>query len=677
MGPKPTQRGDAAIRVAVLLPETAAGGVERVMTGLAGGLAGAGFAVDLVVATGSGAVSGVPDGVRVVALGAGRTAAAARPLARYLRAERVAALVTAKDYATLVALAARRLACSRGRARVPVVATVHAPPSEAWVDTARRSGRALRPLLRRFLGRADRIVAVSDGVAADVRALLGTAPGIEVIASPVIDAELFEAASRPPPDPWLATPRATPRSVPVLVACGRLSREKDPATTVAAFAIARQARPLRLLVLGDGPERAALVAQVARLGLTDDVRFAGHVEPVAPYLARADLCVLSSRTEGMPTVAVEALALGTPVVATETAAGARELIGRGRGGRLAPVGDAERLATAILDELDAPCPPLEPGTLERFTVAAATARYVAVLAELGVVPSPAAPSTGPRPTTALCILARDRPAELTDALASATGFDETIVVDMASQPPLEPRTGVTWHREPENIGVTRGRNLLVQLASSDVVVFLDDDAVFLTGDGALVADAFARDPALGALAFLVRRADGHVESSEWPFRGAPHETDRARPAAYFLGGACALRRDAFLAAGGYDESFFYSTEEIDLAFTLARLGYSIAFAPGVIVEHRPSAAGRIADPAVPALRLRNRIALARRHLPAPIALVHVAAWGLRSAREARGVDGLPAWRAAWREGWRLRVERRPLPYGTLARLHHAGGRVFW
>ena len=677
MGPKPTQSGDAAIRVAVLLPETAAGGVERVMTGLAGGLAEAGFAVDVVVATGTGAISGVPDGVRVVALGAGRTAEATPPLARYLRDERVAALVTAKDYATLVALAARRLAARGGRARIPVIATVHAPPSEAWAATARRSGRALRPLLRRYLGRADRIVAVSDGVADDVRGLIGSARRVEVISSPVIDAGLFDAATRPPPDPWLTTPRSTPRTTPVLVACGRLSAEKDPATTIAAFAIARRDRPLRLLVLGDGPERAALEAEVERLGLTADVRFAGHVEPVAPYLARADVCVLSSRTEGMPTVAVEALALGTSVVATATAAGARELIGSGRGGRLAPVGDADGLAAAIVDELDAPCPTLEPGTLERFTVPAATARYVALLAELGVVASPTAPSNRPHPTTALCILTRNRPTELTDALASAKGFDETIVVDMASEPALEPRTGVTWHREPENLGVTRGRNLLVQLASADIVVFLDDDAVLVAGDGALVAEAFARDPQLGALAFFVRRADGHIESSEWPFRGAPHETDRARPAAYFLGGACALRRDAFLAADGYDESFFYSTEEIDLAFTLTQLGFSIGYAPDVIVEHRPSAAGRIADPALPALRLRNRIVLARRHLPIPIALVHVGAWGVRTAREARAVGGMGEWRAAWRDGQRVALVRRPLPYGTLARLHHAGGRVFW
>jgi glycosyltransferase involved in cell wall biosynthesis/GT2 family glycosyltransferase len=672
MTPKPTVRGAAPNRVAVLLPETAVGGVERVMTALAGGLADAGYVVDLVVATGSGDLSGVPETVRVVPLGARRTARATRPLVRYLRREPVAAIVTAKDYATLSALAARRLARPTGRGRIPVIATVHAPPSEAWA-AKRGSARVLRPLLRAFLGRADRIVAVSDGVADDVRALIGDhGRAVDVVSSPVIDPALFADAATPPADDsWLRADR----TIPVLAWCGRLSAEKDPATTIAAFAIARRERPLRLLVLGDGPERAAAHAQVSRLGIGDDVRLLGHVEPVAPYLARADLCVLSSRTEGMPTVAIEALALGTAVVATATAAGARELIGNGRGGRLAPIGNADALAEAILAELATPSPSLDAATLERFTVGAATATYVAILQSLGVRPSAAAGHA--QPTVALCILCRDRPAALSDALASAAGFDEIVVVDMASEPPLTPVGGVTWQREPVNLGVTRGRNLLARTASADVVVFLDDDAAFVNGDASTIADAFARRADLGVLAFLVRRADGHVESAEWPFRGKPHDIERPRPAAYFLGGACAVRRDAFLAAGGYDESFFYSTEEVDLAFTLARHGFAIEYSPDVVVEHRPAAAGRVANPAVPGLRLRNRIVFARRHLPRPIATVHIAAWAARTAREARAANGWAEWKTAWRDGRHAPVVRRPLSYRVLTRLHRDGGRVFW
>jgi glycosyltransferase involved in cell wall biosynthesis/GT2 family glycosyltransferase len=658
-----TLREEASTRVAVLLPETAAGGVERVMTTLAGGLADAGYEVDVVVATGSGELSTRPEHVRVVPLGASRTLAAWRPLVRYLRDARPAALITAKDYATLVALAAR----ARVRPRIPVIATVHAPPSEAWATTSRRSGRLLRPLLRRFLGRADRIVAVSDAVADDVRALVGPrARAVDVIASPVLDADLFDAASRPAPDPWLVTPR----DIPVVVSCGRLSFEKDPRTTIEAFALARRTRPLRLLVVGDGPERTALESRVTELGIGDDVRFLGHVEPAAPFLARADVCVLSSRTEGMPTVAVEALALGTAVVATETAAGARELLHDG-GGRLVPIGDARALAQAITAELDAPSPPIGHGALDRFTAATATAAYVECLAALGAPPSHPGPLT-----TGLCILTRDRPEALDAALASAHGFDEIVVVDMASDPPLPPRPGVRWHREATNLGVTRGRNRLVELATSDIVVFLDDDAVFARGDAGTIAKEFAHTPGLGALAFLVRRADGHVESAEWPFRGGPRDVDRPRPAAYFLGGACAVRRAAFLAAGGYDESFFYSTEEIDLAFTLSRLGCEIAYTPAVVVEHRPAETGRVPSPEVPALRLRNRIALARRHLPLPVALVHVAAWGARTAREARAAHGWTQWKAAWRAGREHPVAREPLSYRSLGAVQPAGGRGF-
>jgi hypothetical protein len=201
--------------------------------------------------------------------------------------------------------------------------------------------------------------------------------------------------------------------------------------------------------------------------------------------------------------------------------------------------------------------------------------------------------------------------------------------------------------------------------------------VFVHGDGPTVAKAFAHEPDLGALAFLVQRTGGQVESAEWPFRGQPRAVDRARRAGYFLGGACAVRRDAFLAAGGYDESFFYSTEEIDLAFTLTGLGYAIAYTPDVVVEHRPAATGRVASPEVPALRLRNRIVLARRHLPAPVAFVHTAAWGVRTAREARAAHGWSEWKAAWRAGREQPVERKPLPYGVLGALHRCGGRVFW
>ena len=69
----------------------------------------------------------------------------------------------------------------------------------------------------------------------------------------------------------------------------------------------------------------------------------------------------------------------------------------------------------------------------------------------------------------------------------------------------------------------------------------------------------------------------------------------------------------------YDERFFYSTEEIDLSFSLLDDGWTIAYRPEIVVEHRPDAAGRTVQPKVPGLRLRNRVLLVRRHLPISIA----------------------------------------------------------
>jgi GT2 family glycosyltransferase len=281
-------------------------------------------------------------------------------------------------------------------------------------------------------------------------------------------------------------------------------------------------------------------------------------------------------------------------------------------------------------------------------------------------------------TVGLGVLCHGRPKELATAVASATGFDEILVLDMASDPPLRRPSDARLVREPTNTGVAAGRNRLVELMTSDIVVFLDDDAVLLTDDTVpRVRESFAADPNLAVVAFRIVRGDGSSKSPEHPFRGAPHDVERRRPCAYFLGGACAIRRDAFNAAGGFDDRFRYSTEEIDLAMTLTTQGYGLVYEPAVVVEHRPSERGRSPDAAIPALRLRNRLLLVRRHLPYPLAVVHAGAWALRTGVEAARVGGLTQWRSAWHEGLTQPVRRAPLSYRKLATLHRRGGRVLW
>lgn len=284
-------------------------------------------------------------------------------------------------------------------------------------------------------------------------------------------------------------------------------------------------------------------------------------------------------------------------------------------------------------------------------------------------------------TVSLCILCHDRPEELTAALESvdAKSWDEVVILDMASDPAIPPIQGVRWLRSDSNIGVTAGRNRLAQEATGDILVFLDDDAVFLTAPVERLRSAFAADRTLGAVAFRVRRAAGAHASLEHPFRGAGPESARATSSecTYFVGCGYAMRRQAHVGTGGYDDRFFYSTEEVDLSFRLLRDGWHLRYEPAIEVEHRPSPRGRDGSFSVPGWRLRNRLLLVRAHLPIPIAVTHALIWSVRTGGEARRQASLRTWWRLARQGLSLPVDRRPLPWRSLLRIHRQGGRVLY
>jgi glycosyltransferase involved in cell wall biosynthesis len=190
--------------------------------------------------------------------------------------------------------------------------------------------------------RADGVVAVSEGVADDLaqRARIPRSK-VEVVPNPLDIDAISQRALEPPDHPWLVE-----RDAPVVLAVGRLHLQKGFDTLVDAFARVRKKRSARLLILGDGDERAALEAQIARLGLQEDVQILGFRANPYAYLGRADLFVLSSLFEGMPTVLLEAAVLGRPVVSTDCPSGPAEIFGADAQ-RLVPVEDVERLAGAM------------------------------------------------------------------------------------------------------------------------------------------------------------------------------------------------------------------------------------------------------------------------------------------------------------------------------------------
>ena len=201
-------------------------------------------------------------------------------------------------------------------------------------------------------------------LADEARTALGALP-LCVIAEPNLDAA---------PEP-ATRPEADPRE---LLAIGRLVPQKNLALAVAAVA-ALEDRSLRLTILGEGPERAALTAAITAQGLAGRVQLAGYAADVRPALQRARLLLLSSRFEGYPAVVVEALAEGVPVVATPCSPALAEMIVDADCGEIAADHTPQALAAALRRALARPPPDRAAlaATVARHELAAGAAAYLA------------------------------------------------------------------------------------------------------------------------------------------------------------------------------------------------------------------------------------------------------------------------------------------------------------
>lgn len=325
-------------RLALFLPDLGGGGAERVALALLQGFLNRGHAVDLVLAQRRGALLPlVPDGVDIVDLGAPQLRHAIVPLARYLRQRRPQALHAMMWPLPVLAVVARSLA----RVDTRIVGSEH---STLWTMPHGLRHRMVRTLTRMAYMKADALVAVSGGVANDLSAFVGMPRDrIAVIHNPL----LLPATL---PAPTIAVDRWPPGTKRIL-AVGTLKSEKNYPLLLRALARVRARVPASLLILGDGPLREMLEAQVAQAGLGDMVVFAGFDTEPWPYYVAADLFVLSSDSEGLPTVLIEALHAGLPIVSTDCPSGPREILAEGKYGALLRCRDEDALAEAMIDAI--------------------------------------------------------------------------------------------------------------------------------------------------------------------------------------------------------------------------------------------------------------------------------------------------------------------------------------
>ncbi|WP_103944132.1 glycosyltransferase family 2 protein [Thermomonospora echinospora] len=231
---------------------------------------------------------------------------------------------------------------------------------------------------------------------------------------------------------------------------------------------------------------------------------------------------------------------------------------------------------------------------------------------------------------------------------------------------------VTLVRLPRNVGIPAGRNRGVAASTGEIVLFLDDDGWYRsTRLGAHLRDRFAADPSLGIVSFRVRDPEGGPGERRHVPRLRAGDPERSSEVTTFLGGACAVRRAAFDAAGGLPEDFFYAHEETDLAWQAMNAGYRIVYDASAVMYH----------PAVLPTRhemfyrynARNRVWLARRNLPWPLALAYCAVWVAMTLLRERKPAALRPWFKGFAEGWRKPAgPRRPISWRTAWRMTRIG-----
>lgn len=269
----------------------------------------------------------------------------------------------------------------------------------------------------------------------------------------------------------------------------------------------------------------------------------------------------------------------------------------------------------------------------------------------------------------------DRPRALEAAVDSLVGRSRgvlsrvIVVANGGHVDGLDALDDVSVIRSAENLGVPGGREFGEKKSEADLVGFLDDDAELLSDDMAQTLEAFRIDRKLGAVSLRLVDESGSTSRRHVP-RVGKKGMDDSGDVPTFLGGACIIRRAAYEEVGGYFTELFYGHEEIELSWRLIDAGWSIRYLADVEVFHPRTEISRHAEGWF--LTGRNRVWIARRTLPWPVALLHVAMWLVVGAARAPKGDCRAGYLRGWWSGWRGSIDHRPIRWSTVWRLTRLG-----
>lgn len=333
------------MRITVLVARYAITGVPLAQVRLARALASQGHEVNLVIGyVGTTFSAPVIPGVNVDVWHRPSVRQMFLPLITYFWNEKPEVVFSAEDHLNVMVLLAATFSGSNAK----VSGSCRVTPFDTYSNRPLTKRWWLKQLSKVLMWRANALTCVSNDMVDQYRQVFHSPPHVCVY-NIVKDQAAFTRMEEKLDHPW-----AKDAEVPLLIAAGTLAPWKGFSDLLMAMKSLSTRRRVRLLVLGDGPQREQLQSLARELELENSVQFVGFVDNPLKFYMRAKVFVLSSLVEGMPNVLVEAMMCGCTPVSTDCPTGPRELLKDGKYGYLVPVGDPEAMATAILHALDKP-----------------------------------------------------------------------------------------------------------------------------------------------------------------------------------------------------------------------------------------------------------------------------------------------------------------------------------
>jgi glycosyltransferase involved in cell wall biosynthesis len=331
-------------KISIVLPNLMGGGAERLAIYLANDWSFRGHQVEIILMQKQGSlIPLLSHSVKLTALNVTRIRDFILPLHRHLKLTQPDVTWVGMWPLTSVAVFSWLLAFRPGK----IFLTDHIPLTLSCQYELRAPLFFLKYLLKTTYSFASGVMAVSNGVADDLRVLTGfSEDAIKVIYNPAATGATFiEPSSAMRQALW------GPGYSYHILTVGSLKKQKNHTLLISAFSRICRTLNAKLTILGEGELRSNLERLISRLDLQDFVSLPGFSLYPHQWYCTADLFVLSSDWEGLPTVLIEALECGLPIVSTDCRSGPSEILDAGRYGSLVPVGDVEALSSAIVENL--------------------------------------------------------------------------------------------------------------------------------------------------------------------------------------------------------------------------------------------------------------------------------------------------------------------------------------